>query len=155
MLGMTEDGRYALRFERHLPHPRAKVWRALTDKAELRAWFVSVVDYDRTDFEPAVGAELTFAYTTGAAEGHGEVTGYDPPKLLEYTWDGETLRWELAEDGEDACTLVFVTTFDDESMSGPLSDGWSAGLDQLANHLREHPAQHGPALQDHEHAHNQ
>jgi uncharacterized protein YndB with AHSA1/START domain len=142
MLGMTDYGRYALRFERQLPHPRAKVWRALTDKEELRAWFVSVVDYDRTEFEPAVGARLTFAYTTGAEVGHGSVTAYDPPKLLEYTWDGETLRWELAEDGADACTLVFVTTFVDREMSGPLSDGWSAGLDQLADHLRKHPAQH-------------
>ncbi|GAB3873013.1 hypothetical protein GCM10029964_012460 [Kibdelosporangium lantanae] len=119
MLGMTEEGRYALRFERHLPYPRHKVWRALTDKSELRAWFVSVVDYDRTDFEPAKNANLTFAYATGDTPGHGVVTEYDPPNLLEYTWDNETLRWELTEDGENACTLVFVTTFDDKDMSGP------------------------------------
>jgi uncharacterized protein YndB with AHSA1/START domain len=136
MLGMTENGRYALKFDRHLPHSQDKVWRAITSKESMRAWFVSVVDYDNLDFEPAMGAKLTFPYTTtGAEPGHGEVTAYDPPHLLEYTWDGETLRWELQAEGENACRLVFVTTFDEKAMADPLEEGWTTGLNQLETTL--------------------
>jgi uncharacterized protein YndB with AHSA1/START domain len=35
-LELTDDGRYALRFERTYPHPPAKVWRALTETRHLR-----------------------------------------------------------------------------------------------------------------------
>ncbi|MBB5789124.1 uncharacterized protein YndB with AHSA1/START domain [Jiangella mangrovi] len=42
-------GRVEIRFERRLAHPPAKVWRALTDPAELRGWhFPAVVELDLT-----------------------------------------------------------------------------------------------------------
>ena len=35
----TEDGRPAVRIERALRHPVAKVWRALTEPSQLNQWF--------------------------------------------------------------------------------------------------------------------
>ena len=39
------DGRPALRFERRLNHSVERVWRAVTDPAELARWFVSEVSW--------------------------------------------------------------------------------------------------------------
>ena len=39
------DGRPALRFERRLPHPVARVWRAVSEPAELERWFVATVPW--------------------------------------------------------------------------------------------------------------
>ena len=41
----TIDGRRALRFERRLPHPPERVWRAVTEPAELARWFVAPVPW--------------------------------------------------------------------------------------------------------------
>jgi uncharacterized protein YndB with AHSA1/START domain len=133
-LGVTDDGRFALRFERRLLHPQAKVWRAITETDQLRAWFVQILDYDRLRFDLAPGAELAFvpkAEHEAMGIGHGRVTRFDPPNLLEYTWDSETLRWELEPDGDAACRLVFTNIFDDRGSGAALGAGWHAGLDLL------------------------
>ncbi len=49
--------RWQLRFERWLPHPPEKVWRALTEPQHLAAWFPSRIDGER-----AAGARLTFVF---------------------------------------------------------------------------------------------
>ncbi|MBB4912126.1 SRPBCC family protein [Actinophytocola algeriensis] len=51
------DGRVELRFERWFPHSCDKVWRALTSADELRAWFVEILDCDRSEltFSPGRG----------------------------------------------------------------------------------------------------
>ena len=36
-----------LRYERRLAHPRERVWRALTDDAELAAWFPTTIEGER------------------------------------------------------------------------------------------------------------
>jgi hypothetical protein len=36
---LTVEGRSVLRFERALDHPPEKVWRAISDPAELEHWF--------------------------------------------------------------------------------------------------------------------
>ncbi|MGW7688357.1 hypothetical protein ACWGMA_05595 [Streptomyces asiaticus] len=46
-LGPTDDGRWALRFERRIDHPQKKVWRAISESTELRGWFAHILDYDR------------------------------------------------------------------------------------------------------------
>ena len=52
---VTIDGRAALRFEGRYPHDIERVWRAVTDPAEMSVWFPSDVLGER-----AVGAELLF-----------------------------------------------------------------------------------------------
>ena len=127
------DGRVALRFERRLAHAPERVWRALTEVGELRRWFVEILDYDhsRLVFEP--GARLTFV-ADGFPESHGEVTGCQPFALLEYTWEGEVLRFELTPDGE-GCVLVFTNIVDGPQTAVAVESGWQTGLARLADAL--------------------
>ncbi|HEV7650033.1 MAG TPA: SRPBCC domain-containing protein [Actinophytocola sp.] len=127
------DGRIALRFARRLAHPREKVWRALTETGRLREWFVDVLDYDRSRLAFAPGATLTFA-ANGFPDSHGEVTTYQPPALLEYTWGEEVLRFELTADGA-GCLLVFTNVVDGPETAAAVASGWSAGLGRLADAL--------------------
>ena len=44
---LTElEGRDAVRFERRLAHPPERVWRAITDRGELEAWFPADIEGD-------------------------------------------------------------------------------------------------------------
>ncbi len=65
--------RESRRFERRLPHPPHKVWRALTDAGELAGWFP----------EELLTSER-------------EILEQDPPRVLAYTVGDEKLRWELS-----------------------------------------------------------
>jgi uncharacterized protein YndB with AHSA1/START domain len=136
------DGRAALRFERRYAHPMERVWRAITDPEEMRAWFPSNVDGER-----AVGAPLTFvdddqrqaAIDAGEptrVEGpmfRGEVIAYDPPRLFSFTWGSELLRLELSE-LDDGTRLVFTQILSHQSVAARNGAGWHqclGGLDAL------------------------
>ncbi|WP_069165579.1 SRPBCC domain-containing protein [Nocardia altamirensis] len=134
-LGMTEDGRWAVRFERVIAHPQAKVWRSLTETDQLRHWFVDMLDYDRTQFSVEPGAQLVFVAKAGGAPTFGKVSEVEPPRLLEYSWGDEVLRWELEPLGDEACRLVFVNVFADRDAAPGLGAGWHVGLDRLESHL--------------------
>jgi uncharacterized protein YndB with AHSA1/START domain len=127
------DGRVELRYERRFAHPRDKVWRALTSAEELRRWFVEILDYDRSVLDFTQGATLTFL-ADGFPAGEGKVLVADPPSLLEYTWDTETLRWELTEDG-DGCRLVFTNVVADAATAAAVDEGWDLGMKRLADAL--------------------
>ncbi len=77
---------------RELRHPPAKVWTALTDPAHLREW--APFDSDRS-----LGAAGTVMLTTvGAPAPHvteSQVKRAEEPRLLEFTWGGFEIRWEL------------------------------------------------------------
>lgn len=129
------DGRFAVRFERRLAHPAAKVWRALTEPAHLRAWFVEILDCDRSRLGFAPGASLSFVATGDLHAGQGRVLAFDPPHLLEYTWDTEILRFELTLDGDSGCLLRFTNIVDGRDTADAVTPGWSTGLDRLADVL--------------------
>jgi uncharacterized protein YndB with AHSA1/START domain len=126
-------GRVELRFERWFAHPREKVWRALTEPDELRRWFVEVLDYDRSTLTFTPGAALAFV-AGGLPAGRGVVVTCEPPALLEYTWDDETLRWELAA-ADGGCRLVFTNTVADAGTATAVDPGWDLGLKRLASAL--------------------
>src|SRR6185295_6975854 len=88
---VRKDGdNWTLVLVRELRHPPAKVWQALTDPAELREW--APFDADRS-----LGAVGTVTLTTiGAPQptaSESRVTRADAPKLLEYTWGDNEMRW--------------------------------------------------------------
>jgi uncharacterized protein YndB with AHSA1/START domain len=127
------DGRVELRFERRFAHSRDKVWRALTEPAELRRWFVEILDYDRSALSFTPDATLTFV-AEGFPTGHGRVLACEPPALLEYTWDDEILRWELS-DADGGCLLVFTNVVADGGTATAVDPGWDLGLKRLADAL--------------------
>lgn len=90
---IRKDGeRWTLILVRELRHPPAKVWKALTDPDELREW----APYDSNRNLGTVGlATLT---TVGAPVPHvteTQVRRADPPKVLEFGWGAQDIRWEL------------------------------------------------------------
>jgi uncharacterized protein YndB with AHSA1/START domain len=133
MHGQLEQhaGRWELRFVRRFPHPREKVWRAITEPEHLAAWFPTTIEGER-----APGAPLRFRFPGDAAPPvDGEMLAYDPPSLLELCWgDGDTLRFELAPDGEGT-VLTFVNAFDELGKAARDAAGWHTCLDLLAHRL--------------------
>ena len=100
MIGQLEqaDGKWQLRFTRHLPHDPKKVWRAITEAEHLAEWFPH-----RIVGEWVTGGALSFEDQdqSGPVLG-GEVLACEPPSLLEYRWGTDTLRFEIAASGADA-----------------------------------------------------
>jgi hypothetical protein len=120
----TIDGRPALRIERRLPHSAERVWRAVTEPAELARWFVA-----EAHWTPAVGEEFE------AAGQRGRVTAVEPPRLLAWEWGVERYSFELEPDG-DGCRLVFTHLFNPEL--GPAwqhAAGWETYFNRLDTHL--------------------
>lgn len=127
--------RFELRFERRLSHPPEKVWRALTELDELRHWFPADPHID----DLAVGGKIRFVFR--ANEGptlDGEIRELDPPRLFEFTWSDEILRWELRPDGA-GCVLRFTNTFDDREKAAGDGAGWHICLDLLESGLAGRP----------------
>ncbi|WP_027942357.1 SRPBCC domain-containing protein [Amycolatopsis taiwanensis] len=115
----TIDGRLALRFERTLAFPVERVWRAVSEPAELARWFPAVVDWT-----PATGE----TFEAGGAT--LEVTEVDPPHLLAWTYAGQLQRFELSEH-EGGCRLVFTHVIDDRRLSAQTATGWQTYLFRL------------------------
>lgn len=122
---LRDSDRVGLRYVRRLAHPREKVWQALTESDQLRHWFPCDIVGDRTTGAPL---ELPFWPDHVAAYGIEEpvVTGrlhtWDPPRLFEWSWDTDRLRWELEDDG-DATILTFTTWIGEPQAHG--EDGGS------------------------------
>jgi len=125
----TVDDRQALTFERRLAHSAERVWRAVTDPAELAHWFPSTVSGEMTR-----GGRLTFAFADGDPELDGEVVELDPPRRLAFTFGDDVLRIELAPAGE-GCVLRFTCLFDDAERASRDAAGWHVCLDRLEQHL--------------------
>jgi uncharacterized protein YndB with AHSA1/START domain len=134
----TINGKPVLRFERRLAHPPAKVWRAITEPAELAHWFPAAVEA-----EPRVGAEMRFTFPDEApVDGmhEGEILELDPPKVYAFRWDEDVLRFELIPDG-DGTLLVFTHTIGGGWIgrlgAGRNAAGWDVCLDALVARLAD------------------
>ena len=123
MNGSLEPGP-RLRFTRRLAHPVETVWRAITEPEHLEAWFPDTIEVDRWE----AGAPLRF-------DGFdGEVLAVEPQSLLEFRWGTDTIRIELAADG-DGTTLTLLDTFDELGKAARDGAGWHVCLDQLEHEL--------------------
>jgi uncharacterized protein YndB with AHSA1/START domain len=130
------NGEPTLRFERRLRHAPAKVWRAVTDPAELKHWFPATVE---AELRPGAPMRFVFpeeAVVDGAWD--GEVLEVDEPKVFMFRWNTDVLRIELIPDG-DGCRLVFTQTIGGGRVgflgAGRTATGWDTCLDQLVARL--------------------
>lgn len=98
--------------ERLLNAPVATVWKAITNKEEIKKWY-----FELTEFEPEVGFEFSF---TGGTEGKSylhlcKVTAADKEKKLAYAWHydgykGNTeVTFELFAEGDKTRLLLTHT----------------------------------------------
>jgi uncharacterized protein YndB with AHSA1/START domain len=90
---IAKDGeRWTLILVRDLRHPPKMVWAALTDPTQLSQW--APFDADR-NLGATGPVTLTTVGTPMEQEAVCTVKRADAPNLLEYTWGGNELRWEL------------------------------------------------------------
>jgi uncharacterized protein YndB with AHSA1/START domain len=126
----TITERSTLTFVRHLPGRIERVWAYLTDPTFLAKWFSDGVVADRA------GGEVRF--DMGAT---GRVTAYEPPHLLEYTWNEEDasvgpvadslVRWELAEESSGVRLTLKHSRLPEIEVLGH-GAGWHAFLQRLS-----------------------
>jgi uncharacterized protein YndB with AHSA1/START domain len=134
------DGeRWTLVFVRELRHAPAKVWSALTDPEQLRAW--APFDADR-DLGRTGAAKLTMASARGkaAAAPPLQITVHraEPEALLEYDWGGDRLRWELAAT-PTGTRLTLRHTVNDRGMLSKVAAGWHICIDVAERSLAGAP----------------
>jgi uncharacterized protein YndB with AHSA1/START domain len=126
----TIDGRSVLRFERRLDHPVEKVWRAVTEPAQLARWFPATMEMELRE-----GAKIRFVFPGGELDpAEGMITDLDPPRVFAFIWNGDPLRIELRTDGA-GCLLTFTHEFGDRPMAGSFATGWETCLGALASAL--------------------
>ncbi|HWL35343.1 MAG TPA: SRPBCC family protein [Frankiaceae bacterium] len=91
-VAMTRDGeRWTLELARELRFAPDRVWAVLTDPARLREWAPYTADRDLGST-----GDVTLTMLDGqSADLPATVRRADAPKVLEYTWGGDQLRWQL------------------------------------------------------------
>jgi uncharacterized protein YndB with AHSA1/START domain len=101
---VEKDGdRWTLVLVRELRHTPPLVWQALTDPAHLAEWAPFEADRNLAAVGP-VKLSTVAAPTLQASE--CTVKRAEAPRLLEYDWGGNDIRWELeALDGGTRLTL--------------------------------------------------
>lgn len=119
----TTDGRPTLRLQRTLAHPVQRVWRAVSEPAELAQWFPAAAGWTPTEGEAFEAYGMT-----------GQVTEVDAPHRLAWTFATETYRFELEPEG-DGCRLTFTHSFEDRDRAAQTAAGWDAYLSRLLPHL--------------------
>ena len=84
--------KWTLILVRELRHPPAMVWQALTDPAHLSEWAPFDADRNLTSVGPV---KLSTVGTPAPQVSETTVKRAEAPTLLEYSWGGNDLRWEL------------------------------------------------------------
>jgi uncharacterized protein YndB with AHSA1/START domain len=132
---VQKDGeKWALIVVRELRHPPAMVWQALTDPAQLSAW--APFDADRN--LAAVGpVKLSTVGTPTPQVSETTVKRAEAPRLLEYSWGGNDLRWELEPIGSGT-RLMLWHSIDRRFISWGAA-GWQICFDVLERLLAGEP----------------
>lgn len=132
---VRKDGeKWTLVLVRELRHSPQKVWHALTDPASLREW--APFDADRS--LAAVGSvKLSTVGTPTPQVSETEVTRADPPKVLEYRWGDNPMRWELEPLGDGTRLTLWHNI--DRGFIAMGAAGWHICLDVLDRLMGDEP----------------
>ena len=88
------DGeKWTLVLIRELRHSPEQVWQALTDPAQLREW--APFDADRPLDQAGSTVKLTTVGAPTPQVSETRITRADSPRVLEYTWGGKDIKWQL------------------------------------------------------------
>ncbi|WP_409332080.1 SRPBCC family protein [Trujillonella humicola] len=130
---VEHDGRPAVRFVRTYPHPVERVWRAVSDPAELAHWFPSTVT-----IEPREGGRITFSADPYAVDAEGVVLAWEPPHRLAFSWYEDEVHLTL-EEADGGCRLTLLNVLDDRAAAARNASGWFVCLRSLARLLDGRP----------------
>jgi uncharacterized protein YndB with AHSA1/START domain len=125
---VRKDGEaWTLVLVRDLRHSPASVWKALTDPAQLREW--APFDSDRA-LGTVGGAKLSTVGAPTPLVSDTHVKRADAPKLLEFNWGGQDIRWELEPLAEGGTRLTLWHNIDRRYISMGAA-GWHICFDVL------------------------
>jgi len=127
-----EGSHWTLILVRELHHPPERVWQALTDPAHLREWAPFDADRSLATVGPV---QLSTVGTPMVSESN--VKRADAPRLLEYSWGGNDLRWELQSLG-GGTRLTLWHNIDQRFISWGAA-GWHICFDVLDRFLSDDP----------------
>lgn len=139
-----------VRIERVLPGPAERIWEYLVDSEKRRLWLA------RGAMEPRPGGRVEHLFRhhetshepTPAAYSHmadsppmsGEVTQWDPPRLLAYRWPGDNgaseVTFELFPEGADVALVITHRGLADRPTMVSVAAGWEAHIGILIDKLR-------------------
>lgn len=120
---------------RELRHPPEKVWKAITEPEHLREW--APFDSDRS--LGAVGAvRLSTVGAPASQTSETQIKRADAPRLLEYTWGDNDMRWELEPLDSGGTRLTLWHNIDRGFISMGAA-GWHICLDVLDRALAGQP----------------
>lgn len=122
--------RWTLIAVRQLRHAPEKVWAALTDPAQLAEWSPFTANRDLGSPGAAI---LTMLDGDVPEDTTAEVVRAEPPTLLEYSWGGDRLRWELTPSGTGTRLTLRHTASERDDLA-KFAAGWHLCLD-VAEHL--------------------
>ena len=110
---LHDGDRLGLRYERQLRQPPEVVWRAITESDQLAHWLPCDIVGERR-----AGADVTLEFWPSHVERYqiprnqirlpGEIRVWDPPRVFEWMWDVDVLRFELSP-VPSGTRLVFTT----------------------------------------------
>ncbi len=132
---VRKDGeKWTLVLVRDLRHPPATVWQALTDPAQLREWAPFDADRNLGSVGPV---KLSTVGTPTPQISETQVTRADAPKLLEFQWGGNDMRWQLEPLGEDTRLTLWHNI--DRGFISMGAAGWHICFDVLGRYLAADP----------------
>lgn len=133
---IEKDGdAWTLVLVRDLAHPPDRVWLALTDPVHLREW--APFDADRN--LGAVGtANLSTVGAPTPMVAETRVKRAEAPTVLEYSWGGQDLRWELESRAGGGTRLTLWHNINRGFISMGAA-GWHICFDVLEHHLDARP----------------
>lgn len=132
---LKEGEQWTLMVVRELPHPPALVWQALTEPEHLRQW----APYDSDRNLGAVGtARLTTVGAPSPMVAESRIKRADPPRVLEFSWGGQDIRWELEPLGTSGTRLTLWHNINRNFIAMGAA-GWHICLDVLDRSLGREP----------------
>lgn len=131
---VLKDGeRWTLVLVRELRHSPEQIWAALTDPASLHEW--APFDADRS--LDGVGPVTLTTVGVPNAPSASKVTRAERPRLLEYTWGENEIRWLLEPLG--ASTRLTLWHNIDRRFISMGAAGWHICIDVLDRLLADQP----------------
>src|SRR5215470_15651910 len=125
---VRKDGeKWTLILVRELRHSPEKVWKALTDPTQLREW--APFDADGSLSMAGATVKLTTVGAPGLHVTETKVMRAEAPKILEYSWGGNEMRWELEARG--AGTRLTLWTNIDRRFISMGAAGWHVCFEVL------------------------
>jgi len=118
---------YVARMERHFKHPAEQVWSMLTKNDQLAQWFPELRVRDLRE-----GGVMAFDMQDGTFE-EMEISEYEALSVLEYEWGEDRVRFEMVQESDSACRLIFLEKITKITDHTPKDlAGWHVCLEVIA-----------------------